>query len=272
MPELPEVETVVRGLRRHILGQTLGAVSFASKRVAEANPRSWKVRTQGLQVEQVERLGKYIIVRLNGGSALVIHLRMTGCLWVKPSGYRREKHDRFVLPLADGRQLVLSDTRQFARVDWISPFEPARHSGLRKLGPDALAITQAQFADACAKSQRPIKSFLLDQTRLTGLGNIYADESLLAARIHPMTFPASLAPRRVERLRSALITILQHAIDACGTTLDTFSDLEGRAGGFGPKLRVYQRTGLPCATCHTIIRRVILSGRSTHFCPRCQRT
>ncbi|MBI5869064.1 MAG: hypothetical protein HZB43_12400, partial [candidate division Zixibacteria bacterium] len=151
MPELPEVETVVRGLRRHILGQTLTAVSFASRRVALANARGWKSQTSGEQVGQIERLGKYIIVRFMSGNALVIHLRMTGRLWIKPSSYHRERHDRFVLPLSDGRQLVLSDTRQFGRIDWVAPYSPARHRGLSKLGPDALTITKAQFADICSQ-------------------------------------------------------------------------------------------------------------------------
>ncbi len=271
MPELPEVETVVRGLRRHILGETFGAVSFASRRVGLANARGWKSRTNGEQVGQIARLGKYIIVRFTSGNALVIHLRMTGRLWIKPPSYHRERHDRFVLPLTDGRQLVLSDARQFGRIDWLEPYLLERHRGISKLGPDALTITKAQFAAICSKSHRPIKSFLLDQTRLAGLGNIYADESLFAARIHPEAFTDSISPHRLERLRLGMITILQNAIDACGTTFDTFSDLEGEAGGFSPQLKVYQRTGMPCADCRSAIRRIVLSGRSTHFCPRCQK-
>jgi formamidopyrimidine-DNA glycosylase len=225
----------------------------------------------GQRVEQVERRGKYIIVNLSGESAMIIHLRMTGRLWIKPGSYRRERHDRFVLRLADGRCLVLSDPRQFARVDWCSTSDSAAHPGLAKLGPDALTLTTTQLADACSKSHRPIKSFLLDQTRLAGLGNIYADESLFAARIHPEVFPGSLTSKRIARLRSAISSILQRAIDSCGTTFDTFSDLDGHAGGFGPQLKVYQRAGLPCTVCRSTIRRITLAGRSTHFCPHCQK-
>lgn len=271
MPELPEVETVVRGLRRCLSGERLGPVLFASQRIARGDPVGWRSRLGGHRVERIDRRGKYIIIRLSDDNAIIVHLRMTGRLWVKPATYRRGRHDRFMISLVDGRRLVLSDPRQFARVEWSSQSNLENHKGLRTLGPDALTITVAQLLSACSKSHRPVKSLLLDQKRLSGVGNIYADESLFAARIHPRTFADSLGTKRIARLRSAITSILHRAIDLCGTTFDTFADLDGNSGGFGPQLQVYHRTGLPCPVCRSSIRRTILTGRGTHFCPRCQR-
>jgi len=271
MPELPEVETVVRGLRRCLVGERFGAMLFASQRIGRSNPAGWRSRLGGRQIGEISRRGKYIIVCLSDNNVMIVHLRMTGRLWIKPSSYVRGRHDRFMVSLSDDRRLVLSDARQFARVEWRLQSELENHPGLKKLGPDALAITPAQLLDACKRSHRPIKSMLLDQTRVAGLGNIYTDESLFAAKIHPTTFAGSLGPKRVERLRSAITSILHQAIDACGTTFDTFSDLNGHAGGFGPCLRVYHRTGQPCLVCGSSIRRIVIAGRGTHFCPLCQR-
>src|SRR3972149_11515949 len=176
MPELPEVETVVRGLRRGLIGAQLGAVLFASQRIARSNPPGFRSRMPSQRVDQIDRRGKYIIAGLTGGDAIIIHLRMTGRLWIKPASYRRHRHDRLVISLRDDRCLVLSDPRQFARVEWCSHFDPASHPGLTKLGPDALLITATHLSAACSRSRRPIKSLLLDQTRLSGLGNIYTDE------------------------------------------------------------------------------------------------
>jgi formamidopyrimidine-DNA glycosylase len=271
MPELPEVETVVRGLRARILGRQIGPVLFASKRITQANSAGWRSHLSSNVVEQVDRRGKYIIIHLSGGNAMVAHLRMTGRLWVKPAAYKREKHDRFVMSLGSDYRLVLSDARQFARVEWWPQNQLASHPSLEKLGPDALTVTLAQLSEACARSHRPIKSMLLDQTRLAGMGNIYADEVLFTAKIHPRTTADSLGPKRLARLTLAIHSILQQAIDLCGTTFDTFSDLEGNSGGFGPKLQIYQRTGLPCLVCGSPVRRMVLAGRGTHFCPTCQR-
>ncbi len=270
MPELPEVETVVRGLRRHLLMRGIQRVIFASERIAAANQPEWESHLRGRRIEAVERRGKYILVRLSGEEVMIVHLRMTGRLWVKPVRYRRAIHDRFILSLDDGRRLVLVDPRQFARVERTTADHLEEHPGLRKLGPDALTIGHATLRCVCKSSHRPIKALLLDQTRLAGLGNIYADECLFRARIRPATPADSLGLIRIERLRTAITSVLTEAIELCGTTFDTFSDVEGTSGGFGPHLMVYRRTGQPCLHCGAIIRRIVISGRGTHFCPRCQ--
>lgn len=271
MPELPEVETVVRGLRRHILGDSVRRVRFASLRIARANRPGWKRALAGRTVEHIDRRGKYILTGLSGGHAMLTHLRMTGRLWVKPSPYRRGPHDRFVAELGSGRVLILSDARQFGRVEWVPAEMIDAHPSLSGLGPDALTIGLEELRTRLRQSRRPIKSLLLDQTRLAGLGNIYVDESLYAAGIRPTAPAAGLGRDRVRRLHDAIRDILERAIAACGTTFDTFSDLTGAAGGFGPQLLVYHRHGEPCRRCGTALRRIVVGGRGTHFCPRCQR-
>lgn len=271
MPELPEVETVVRGLRRVLVGAHFGAVRHASMRVNRANRRGWKAALAGKGITGIGRRGKYIIFHLTGDHSVVAHLRMTGRLWVKAEPYRRGPHDRLIVALSTERCLVLNDSRQFARFDWRPPGALASHPGLAKLGPEAPEITLRQFRAICEQARRPVKALLLDQTRLTGLGNIYADESLFLAGIRPTTQASSLGPRRVARLHTAIQNVLAKAIEACGTTIDTFSDVEGSAGGFAPYLMVYHRTGEPCRVCNSAIRRIELAGRGTHYCARCQR-
>jgi formamidopyrimidine-DNA glycosylase len=271
MPELPEVETVVRGLRRELVGSRLSSVQYASMRINRANRRGWKAALDGKGINAVSRRGKYIIIHLLDDHAVVAHLRMTGRLWIKATPYHRTKHDRLVVALSSGRCLVFNDSRQFARFDWCARGTLDSHPGLSKLGPDAPELTADQFRRICQQARRPIKALLLDQTRLAGLGNIYADESLFKSGIRPTTIANSLGPKRTARLHKAIQSILAKAIQACGTTVDTFSDVEGSSGGFAPFLMVYRRTGEPCHICRSVIRRIELAGRGTHFCTRCQR-
>jgi formamidopyrimidine-DNA glycosylase len=275
MPELPEVETVVRALRPAIVGARIERVDFASTRISKGNPRGWKNSLAGRTVERITRRGKYIVISFAAGGHLVAHLRMTGRFRLYPPDARRERHDRLILTVAGGssaaaRRLVLVDTRQFARADFIPDGHAHRHPGIAKLGPEADTITEIDLRRCLARTHRPIKSLLLDQTAIAGLGNIYADEALHAAGVHPLS-PGDLIDRaQIRRLRAAIQRILTAAIEACGTTFDTFSDLTGEAGGFAPRLQVYGRDGLPCQSCGAIIERLVLSGRSAHFCPRCQ--
>ncbi|MBI3873274.1 MAG: bifunctional DNA-formamidopyrimidine glycosylase/DNA-(apurinic or apyrimidinic site) lyase [candidate division Zixibacteria bacterium] len=276
MPELPEVETVVRALRRTVLGARLIGVNYASHRVSRPNPRGWKDQVAGRHIAAIERRGKYILFGLSGGHHLVMHLRMTGRLRLGSAPCVRGKYDRLILVL-DGpesrqvRHLVLVDTRQFARADWCLPGALEQHSGLARLGPDALMATVEHLLRIMAGTHRPIKALLLDQHALAGLGNIYADEALFGARIHPTAPADSLRNARRQRLLGAIHAVLAAAVAACGTTFDTFSDLEGRSGGFAAQLKVYGRTGEPCLRCATPVARIVIIGRSSHFCPRCQR-
>lgn len=275
MPELPEVETVVRALRVAVLGAQITRVRYSSSRVGRSNPAGWKAELANQTIKTISRRGKYIILSLSSGGHLIAHLRMTGHFRLHAPDAKRGKHDRLILELEGGAlaspaRLVLVDTRQFARADFIPTGSPQHHPGIAKLGPEADRVTETELRRILARSHRPIKSLLLDQTALAGLGNIYADESLHAAGIHPLAPSDVLDRGDVRRLRTAIQRLLAAAIEACGTTVDTFSDLSGEAGGFGPCLNVYSRNGLPCFNCGSGIERTVLLGRSTHFCPRCQ--
>lgn len=275
MPELPEVETVVRTLRSAVLGARIVEVRHASARIARPNPRGWKASLAGSVIDSITRRGKYIDFTFSNSTHLVVHLRMTGRFRLHPPSTKRGKYDRLTLLVEDGAVnepslLVLVDTRQFARADFLKEGSSRSHAGIAKLGPEANQVTETQLRRILARSHRPIKSLLLDQTALAGLGNIYADETLHASGIHPLT-PSDLVDRgQIRRLRMSIIRILAQAIEACGTTFDTFSNLSGEAGGFAPYLKVYSRETQPCNSCQTPIERISLSGRSAHFCPRCQ--
>jgi formamidopyrimidine-DNA glycosylase len=275
MPELPEVETVVRTLRAAVLGARITSVRHASSRISRPNPRGWKSALAERTIDTISRRGKYIIFSLRPGGLLVVHLRMTGRFRLYPADAKRGAHDRLILtveegPLESRALLTLVDARQFARADFIAEGQARQHPGIAKLGVEADQISETELRRVLANSHRPIKSLLLDQTALAGLGNIYADESLFAAGIHPLA-PSDLIDRgQVRRLRLSMKRILNAAIEACGTTFDTFSDLSGKPGGFAPYLNVYSRTGQPCRVCGAAIDRIVLSGRSAHFCPHCQ--
>lgn len=276
MPELPEVETVARALRARIIGVRLERVAYAARRVASGNPPRWRTNLRGRTIDRVSRRGKYIIFHFSGDHHLILHLRLTGSLRLTGVDEPRGPHDRLVLVVAGGRlrsvrHLILRDMRQFARAVWCAPGALALNPALAKLGPEANELTTDKLKPILAASRRPIKMLLLDQTRLAGLGNIYVDESLFTARIHPLTPANAISSRKAGRLNAAIVEILEAAIAACGTTFDTFSDLSGRAGGFGPRLQVYQRTGDRCPRCRATLRRIAVGGRGTHFCPRCQR-
>lgn len=276
MPELPEVETVARGLRKTVGAARIERAVYASRRVARGCPPGWRQAICGRTIEAVSRRGKYLIFALSGDCHLVLHLRMTGRLRLTERQSGKGPHDRLILALSGGRlprprQLVLVDTRQFARILWWNQVLPLTQPPLSLLGPEATDLTDEILQEILRRSRRPIKSLLLDQTRVAGLGNIYVDESLYRARIHPATPAMTLSRPRVQRLRVAITDILHAAIAACGTTFDTYSDLSGRAGGFAPQLAAYGRGGEPCAHCGKSLRRIALGGRGTFFCPLCQR-
>lgn len=275
MPELPEVETVVRALHSAVAGARIQRVVYASRRVARNNLSSaWRRAVEGVTLNGFSRRGKYILFELSDGAHLVGHLRLTGRFRLLAPG-DVPKHTRLILALVGGplpsrHHLCLIDTRQFAHVEWLRAGQLHRHSGLARLGPDALNMEPVSFTQIFADTRRPLKSLLLDQTRIAGLGNIYVDEALFASRLHPLTPSHSLRKPDILRLQRAINRILIKAITMCGTSFDTFSDLSGEAGGFAPRLKVYQRTGLPCRRCRTPIERIVIVGRGTHLCPRCQ--
>jgi len=272
MPELPEVETLVRNLRELLRGVEFSAVVVCWPG-AVAMPSAGELARElpGRKVLDVSRRGKFLLFSLSGPGYLLCHLRMSGQLRVEAGPDLPDNHVRLIFHLGDGRRLVFSDTRKFGRVYWVS--DPNLVVGA--LGPEPLddGFTVQRLSSLLLRRKSALKSLLLNQEVLAGLGNIYADEVLFRSRLHPLRKAHTLSPTEVQRLYLAIREVLQQAIEQCGTTLADarFRDAEGRPGRFVESLRVYQHTGEPCACCGTLIERILVGGRGTHFCPSCQR-
>jgi formamidopyrimidine-DNA glycosylase len=256
MPELPEVETTVRALRPHITGRTILEARFFNPRVL-----GWKSEPDlaGRTIASVGRRGKYILLDL-GGDVLSIHLGMTGKLLVNAPP---ETHTRAYFTLSDAT-LNFVDPRMFGRIE----MNPAR---IAKLGPEPLEVTFDEFRRRLKARRTRIKALLLDQGFLSGVGNIYADESLHRAGIHPCAIAARIGPDRARRLYKAIRLVLTEAILSGGSSVSDYVDAEGRKGWFQIRHRVYQRHGKKCRRCGAIIRRILIAQRGTHYCPKCQK-
>jgi formamidopyrimidine-DNA glycosylase len=261
MPELPEVETVVRSIAPHLVGKRILSASFNSKHVTPGNRAALAARLAGRRVESVRRRGKFIVVSLDQG-ALTVHLGMTGRLLIhgQPGQYT---HGVFTL---DDGQLLYDDPRQFGRIEW-GAGAPKR---VARLGPEPLEIGLEEFRQRLRRKAR-IKALLLNQAVLAGVGNIYADESLFAAGIHPLAIAARLSQARACRLHQAIREVLTEAIALGGSSISDYVDGNGQPGWFQLRHRVYGREGEPCVNCGAPIRRILVAQRGTHFCPRCQK-
>ena len=264
MPELPEVETFVRQLRGPLTGRTITRATLHWPRhVATPSPRQFSRRIRGQRITAVGRRGKYLVFSLSHGS-LLIHLKMSGGLTVAPAGATRDRHAHTVFHLDDGNEFRFSDTRKFGRVYLVD--RPEAVTG--KLGPEPLAadFTAQTLARRLAAHSRALKPLLLDQTFLAGVGNIYADEALHLAGLHPLRKSDTLSLAEARRLWRSLRRVLRQGIRLNGASIDWVY----RGGEFQHQFRVYRRAGEPCLTCGRPIRRIVVGQRSTHFCPRCQ--
>ena len=260
MPELPEVETVVRSLAP-LVGRRIVAAEFRAVRILRGgDPDVLAGRLAGRRSAGVKRFGKFIVMPLEGGGYLLLHLGMTGRLLLgAPTG----KHTHAILTLDDG-VLLFDDSRQFGSFEFSEEF-PAR---VARLGPEPLEIAFDDFRAALKRHKTRIKALLLNQRFLRGVGNIYADESLFRAGIHPLAIAGRLRGERPRKLYDAIRAVLREAIDAGGSSISDYVDAQGRAGFFQFSHRVYQRTGEPCVSCGTAIRRLLVTQRSSHFCPK----
>ena len=274
MPELPEVETVVRELRAAgLVGRKIAAARvFWPRTLAAPAAARFPRAIRGLEIRALSRRAKFVVLNLSGGFTLLIHLRMSGHLDVLPQKTSPRPHDRVVLTLDNGQQLHFEDTRKFGRI-WLLR-DPATVLG--KLGPEPFEIAPAAFRRGLAERARRLKPLLLDQTFLAGVGNIYSDEALWAARLHPCRRADTLTAAQAEELLGAIQAVLRRGIRNLGTTLGGgkthFVLPRGERGRNQEQLNAYGQTGAPCPRCGTPIRRILVGQRSTHFCPACQRT
>jgi formamidopyrimidine-DNA glycosylase len=270
MPELPEVETVVRTLRPGLTGKTVAQVTLLRPGIIRSPNIDLPSKLTGVRIQSIHRRGKKILISLDNRCTLCIHLGMTGQLTVEHPGSPLRSHTHLILTFkADpDHQLRFRDPRRFGGVWWLACDQPPDAN----LGPEPLSIRPLELARRLQHTRRPIKSALLDQSLLAGLGNIYADESLFAAAIHPRSPANQLSPEQIRRLTRAIKKILRQAIRLGGSSLSDqgYTDANGRSGQFQNHHQVYGRKNHPCPRCRTPIRRIVLAGRSTHFCPQCQ--
>jgi len=273
LPELPEVETVVRELRPRLVGRRIVAVRASRQRLRLPWSKSWNAVVANRRVLAVHRRGKWILVALEEERFLVVHLGMTGQLTVMPATEPPQSHTHLIFPLDDGaQQLRFRDIRRFgsARVF----FEPARLQQFfddTKLGPEPFELKPGDWQDSLARTHRCLKAVLLDQRVVAGVGNIYADESLFEARLHPARIAETVRKDEAERLRCAIVAVLNRAIAKRGSSIRNYVGGSGLKGDYQDEFRVYGRTDEPCAKCGVPISCIRLAGRSTHFCPRCQK-
>jgi len=274
MPELPEVETIVRGLAPRLRGRRVDSVWWSGQPLhlrRNVDLRGLRAVAVGHAIAGVRRLGKFILVDVDGkpDSGVVIHLGMTGRLRVEAAGAARARHTHVAFRLAGGDELRFADARRFG---WVEPGRPfAASPALARVGPDPLtALDAPALAAALGGARAPIKAFLMDQRRVAGLGNIYVAEALHRAGIHPAA-PARRVRGRAVELLAAIRAVLEGGIERRGTTLRDYVDADGRSGDNAPALLVYGRAGEPCRRCGALIKRRVDAGRSTFFCPGCQR-
>jgi formamidopyrimidine-DNA glycosylase len=273
MPELPEVETVARGLRAVLPGKRILEVRLGKTDFIE-DPAALERELPGRRISGVERYGKFLVVdfeRANGADSqlsLLIHLGMTGQILTCMPEARVAPHTHAFLALDDGSELRYTDIRRFGRIRILTNGE--REDVLGPLGLDPLEVSEEEFRTRISSRRARIKALLLDQHVLRGIGNIYTDESLWRARIHPKRIGANLKAEELRRLFGKVRDVLAEAIRLRGSSVSDYVDAEGQPGEFQLRHRVYQREGKKCFRCRTLIRRVIVAGRSSYFCPRCQ--
>jgi len=282
MPELPEVETIVRGLRPLLEGQTFTQVRTYAPATSIVVSKSFRQRRldsllRGRTILRIDRRGKNILIALSGDITLWVHLKMTGRLLAVPQSAPKDKHDLVLFDLDSNRSpsefthIRFNDYRRFGRLRLFPNDELWQQDGLRDLGPEPLEISADDFVALCHTRTRMIKPALLDQSFIAGIGNIYADEALYLSRIHPARVTSSISRGKLAELHRHIQDILNRSIESMGTTVISYAGVDGASGSFQNQLLVYGREGEACGVCGTKIVREKLGARSAHFCPRCQR-
>ena len=268
MPELPEVETTVRGLARVLNGHRIERVEARRPDLRRALPVDLGQRLTGARVTGLRRRAKYGLIDTDRGDTLVFHLGMSGRWRVDPNAV--EKHDHFILETDEGRRVALNDARRFGSLDLVRTDELEEWPPFKALGPEPLDLDAAELKRRLAGRSAAIKLLLLDQRIVAGLGNIYVCEALHRAGIHPARAGGSVSLQRLQRLVPAIHDVLAEAIEAGGSTLRDFSSPDGELGYFSKSFAVYDREGQPC-DCGGTVKRMVQGGRSTFYCSKCQR-
>jgi formamidopyrimidine-DNA glycosylase len=270
MPELPEVETIANGLNKRVAGDRIDSVWLGSKtEPLKSTAAEISAALEGAQVERVRRVGKHIVFDLSlgepaGSGQWIVHLGMTGKMLVATPETEIAKHTHLVAKLASGRELRFVDPRRFGRLE-------VRQTGFSGPGAEPLNISVEEFARLFHSSKAPVKAALLNQKLLHGVGNIYADEALFRAHIRPRRRANTLTKSELRKLHAALQKVLRLAIAAGGSSISDYVDADGEAGFFQIQHRAYGREGKPCLTCKTPIKKIVVGGRGTHYCPKCQK-
>src|SRR5215469_8364330 len=269
MPELPEVETIANGLHKRVSGERIESVWVGRKPEPLKSPAAEIARTlEGARVKEVRRVGKHIVFDLagrnDGHSQWIVHLGMTGRMLVADPESEVPKHTHLVARLASGKELRFVDPRRFGRLE-------VREGSFSGPGSEPLTIDAEDFAQLFHRRTAPIKALLLNQNLLHGVGNIYADESLFRAGIRPRRRAHSLTRNELKKLHASLRKVLKEAIVAGGSSISDYVDADGEEGFFQLRHRVYGRDGEPCLVCKKKIKKIVVAGRGTHYCPRCQK-
>jgi len=270
MPELPEVETIRRDLEPRLIGRRIERVEVPKDRVPViegGDEASFREGVTGARIEALGRRGKFLVFELDTGDKLVVHLRMTGKLLLPDAPL--VGHLRAAFWLDDGSTLRFTDMRKFGRLWLVPSLSPL----FDRIGPEPLSegFSLGTLASALAGRKAPVKSVILDQRRIAGIGNIYADEALFAARVLPTRPGGELSGDEVARLHAAIRSVLLRGVESRGASFRDYVDAEGQSGGMQMLVQVFRRTGKPCYACGALIERCKVGGRSTHYCPNCQR-
>ncbi len=274
MPELPEVECVLRGLEKALAGERIAeVVVLRTQSIAHPSAKQFAKLVPGHMFSEFVRRGKYLLMHFDDGSGMACHLRMSGCLVVKTKKEAKDKHLRVLFKMTSGKELHFEDMRVFGRLWYVKQGSSFAEliPALTKMGPEPLTDLSSKYLQEKFSGRRQaIKTALLDQALIAGIGNIYADEVLFLSGIHPQTPAANINAKRLQRLVENIQHVLNQAIIAGGSSIRDYKDSEGINGNYQNEALVYGRNGEACHKCGRLIKRVKLGGRSSHFCPRCQ--
>lgn len=266
MPELPEVETIRRQLAESVVGAVVSRIE-----VRRSSCYSGKEFGAEERIERVERVGKYLYIYFQSGRGLAIHLKMTGRLVVNVDAYAELPHTRVIMELADGRKLYYWDSRTFGYVKYVTDVAAEHASQKQKLGPDPWEMSEAEFDQMIHKYGRPIKNLILDQTLLAGVGNIYANDALWEAGVDPRRVAKTLTSAEGRAVLTAMRFVMERGILTGGASDNSYVNALGKKGSYQDEFRVYKRTGEPCMRCGSKLERVVVGGRGSWVCARCQK-